>query len=133
MLIEKIRFEKRDVVMIVADFTAPTVECYAMAWLKLCNFARESSFIYKVKNDRYNKVYVWCKPQHKERVKELLTDIVYYIDGDKIVLVGKVESETKVKMGIPVYEYQSNATSNEDWKEDIESSVGFWAPVEEVW
>ena len=41
MLKEKLSIERKKAVMITADFTAPTTESYAMAWLKLCNNARE--------------------------------------------------------------------------------------------
>ena len=37
MLKEKLSIERKKAVMITADFTAPTTESYAMAWLKLCN------------------------------------------------------------------------------------------------
>ena len=40
MLKEKLSIERKKAVMITADFTAPTTESYAMAWLKLCNNAR---------------------------------------------------------------------------------------------
>lgn len=34
MLKEKLSIERKKAVMITADFTAPTTESYAMAWLK---------------------------------------------------------------------------------------------------
>lgn len=41
MLKEKLSIERKKAVMITADFTAPTTESYAMAWLRLCNNADE--------------------------------------------------------------------------------------------
>lgn len=79
MLKEKLSIERKKAVMITADFTAPTTESYAMAWLKLCNNAREyKDVIWRVENDSGNRVYVWCNPKYKETVIEFLTGIVYY-------------------------------------------------------
>lgn len=42
------------------------IEGYAMAWLKLCNNAREyNNIIWKIENDRNNNVYVWCNPDRR--------------------------------------------------------------------
>ena len=52
MLKEKLTIERKKAVMITADFTAPTTESYAMAWLKLCNNAREyKDVIWRIEND----------------------------------------------------------------------------------
>ena len=84
MLKEKLSIERKKAVMITADFTAPTTESYAMAWLRLCNNAREyKDVIWRIENDSGNKVYVWCDPKYKETVIEFLTGIVYYYQEDK--------------------------------------------------
>lgn len=92
MLKEKLSIERKKAVMITADFTAPTTESYAMAWLRLCNNAREyKDVIWRVENDSGNRVYVWCNPKYKETVIEFLTGIVYYHQEDKgPTSVGKV-------------------------------------------
>ena len=77
MLKEKLSIERKKAVMITADFTAPTTESYAMAWLKLCNNAREyKDVIWRIENDSGNKVYVWCNPKYKETVIEFLTGTI---------------------------------------------------------
>ena len=107
MLKEKLSIERKKAVMITADFTAPTTESYAMAWLKLCNNAREyKDVIWRVENDSGNRVYVWCNPKYKETVIEFLTGIVYYHQEDKgPTSVGKVIEAEDVTVGFPVYEY----------------------------
>lgn len=42
MLKEKLSIERKKAVMITADFTAPTTESYAMAWLN-CATTQEST------------------------------------------------------------------------------------------
>lgn len=41
MLKEKLVIKRKAATLITVDFTAPEIEGYAMAWLKLCNNARE--------------------------------------------------------------------------------------------
>lgn len=103
MLKEKLSIERKKAVMITADFTAPTTESYAMAWLRLCNNAREyKDVIWRIENDSGNKVYVWCDPKYKETVIEFLTGIVYYYQEDKgPTSVGKVIEVTDVTVGFP--------------------------------
>lgn len=128
MLKEKLSIERKKAVMITADFTAPTTESYAMAWLRLCNNAREyKDVIWRIENDSGNKVYVWCNPKYKETVIEFLTGIVYYYQEDKgPTSVGKVIEETDVTVGFPVYEYESTCSSHEEqWGIDIDNSIMF--------
>ena len=61
-----------------------------MAWLKLCNFARELKRIWKIENDRSNKVYVWCDPHYKDEMIDFLTGIVYFHKDGKPIPIGKV-------------------------------------------
>lgn len=68
MLKEKLVIERKAATLITVDFTAPEIVGYAMAWLKLCNVARELKRIWKIENDRSNKVYVWCDPHYKDEM-----------------------------------------------------------------
>ena len=55
MLNERLVFEKKKAAVITADFSAPEIEGYAMAWLKLCNNAREyKNIIWKKYKKRYD-------------------------------------------------------------------------------
>lgn len=135
MLKEKLSIERRKAVMITADFTAPTTESYAMAWLRLCNNAREyKDIIWRIENDSGNRVYVWCDPKYKETVIEFLTGIVYYYQEDKgPTSVGKVIEAEDVTVGFPVYEYESTCSSHEEqWGFDIDNSIMFWGAVKEI-
>lgn len=135
MLKEKLTIERKKAVMITADFTAPTTECYAMAWLKLCNNARELKDIFwKIENDRDNKVYVFCNPEYKDDVENFLTGIVYYAEEEKPILVGKVLSVEDTVVGFPVYEHESTCCfSEEQWEIDIENSIMDWGAVKEIY
>ena len=135
MLKERLSIERRDAVMITADFTAPTTEAYAMAWLSLCNNAREhKDIIWRVENDSENRVYAWCDSKHKETVSEFLTGIICYHREDKEpVLVGKVVKTDDTVVGFPVYEYESTCSSHEkQWGIDIDNSIMFWGEVKEI-
>lgn len=47
MLKEKLVIKRKAATLITVDFTAPEIVGYAMAWLKLCNVARELKRIWK--------------------------------------------------------------------------------------
>ena len=135
MLKEELTFERKRVVVIIADFSAPVIEGYAMAWLKVCNNAREyKNIIWKIENDRNNNnVYVWCNPDRKDEVIEFLTGIVEFYEGDKITPIGKVINVSEEVIGVPVYEYESTCDSNdEQWYEDIDHAISNWTAIQEV-
>ena len=135
MLKEELTFERKRVVVTIADFSAPVIEGYAMAWLKVCNNAREyKNIIWKIENDRNNNnVYVWCNPDRKDEVIEFLTGIVEFYEGDKITPIGKVINVSEEVIGVPVYEYESTCDSNdEQWYEDIDHAISNWAAIQEV-
>nr|DAG04536.1 MAG TPA: hypothetical protein [Siphoviridae sp. ctDXu9] len=46
MLKEKLVIERKAATLITVDFTAPEIVGYAMAWLKLCNNARELNVLF---------------------------------------------------------------------------------------
>lgn len=120
MLKEKLVIERKAATLITVDFTAPEIVGYAMAWLKLCNVARELKRIWKIENDRSNKVYVWCDPHYKDEIIDFLTGIVYFHKDGKPIPIGKVLDACDDTIGVPVYEYESTCDSNdEQWYEDI--------------
>ncbi len=134
MLKESMRLERKPAVLITADFSGPNVEAYAMAWLKLTNNAREyPKMIYKIWNERNSdKVYVLCDPKNKDIVEEFLDEIYYKEYDGKWWNIGKVLDSVEVEIGVPVYEYESDADINdEEWDNDIESSIMYWGKVEE--
>lgn len=134
MLKERLVFERKKAAVITADFSAPVIEGYAMAWLKLCNNAREyKNIIWKIENDRDNKVYVWCNPDRKDNVIDLLTDIVNYYKDEKVTPIGKVINVSEEVVGVPVYEYESTSEVGSDkWEDDIESAISTWIDMQEV-
>ena len=134
MLKERLVFERKKAAVITADFSAPVIEGYAMAWLKLCNNAREyKNIIWKIENDRDNKVYVWCNPDRKDNVIDLLTDIVNYYKDEKVTPIGKVINVSEEVVGVPVYEYESTSDVGSDkWEDDIESAISTWIDMQEV-
>ena len=111
MLKEKLTIERKKAVMITADFTAPTVDLYSMAWGILCFNARDhKDVIWKVERDSENKVYVWCDPKYKDVIiLEFLTGIVYYPP----VSVGKVIKTEDVIVDFPMCDYESIHSSHE--------------------
>lgn len=135
MLKEKFKFERRQGTMLVADFTAPTTEGYAMAWLRLTNIARELKSFWKIENERNtNNVYVICDPKNKEHIKELLNGIVteYVSETDTMHYIGKIVEEYDVEVGVPVYEYESTCDpDDEQWEDDMDNAVSYWINVEE--
>lgn len=133
MLKEKLVIKRKAATLITADFTAPEITGYAMAWLKLCNNARELKCIWKIENDRSNKVYVWCDPSHKDEVINFLTGIVYFHKDEKPIPIGKVLDVCDDTIGAPVYEYGSTCDSNdEQWCEDIEHAISNWMSIQDV-
>lgn len=135
MLKEELTFERKRVVVIIADFSAPVIEGYAMAWLKLCNNAREyKNIIWKIENDRNNNnVYVWCNPDRKDEVVDFLTGIVNCYKDQEVIPIGKVIDASEEVIGVPVYEYESTCDSNdEQWYEDIDYAISNWAVIQEV-
>ncbi len=134
MLNERLVFEKKKAAVITADFSAPEIEGYAMAWLKLCNNAREyKNIIWKIKNDRNNKVYVWCNPDRKDEVVDFLTGIVNCYKDEEVIPIGKVIDVSEEVIGIPVYEYESTCGCGEnEWEDDIESAISTWMDMQEV-
>lgn len=134
MLKEKLVIERKAATLITVDFTAPEIGEYAMAWLKLCNVARElKRIIWKIENDRSNKVYVWCDPGHKDEVIDFLTGIVYFHKDEKPIPIGKVLDACDDTIGVPVYEYESTCDSNdEQWYEDIDHAISNWTAIQEV-
>ena len=58
MLKEKLVIERKAATLITVDFTAPEIGGYAMAWLKLCNVARE------LKRIICTSVRRWIRPFH---------------------------------------------------------------------
>ena len=127
MLKEKLVIERKAATLITVDFTAPEIGGYAMAWLKLCNVARElKRIIWKIENDRSNKVYVWCDPGHKDEVMDFLTGIVYFHKDEKPIPIGKVLDTCDDTIGVPVYEYESTCDSND------EHAISNWTAIQEV-
>lgn len=135
MLKEKLHLERRKAVMLEIDFTGRTIEEYAMAWLKLTNNAREyNKLIWRISNTSGNTVYVICKPEAAEQVKNFCTGIVsfYSEEDDKIHSVGKVISETEITVGVPVYEWDSTCKCDDPgWEEDFDKSIHEWIAVED--
>lgn len=133
MLKERLVFERKQAAVITVDFSAPKIEGYAMAWLKLCNVARELKRIWKIENDRSNKVYVWCDPDRKDEVIEFLSGIVEFYENDDIVPIGKVIDVSEEVIGVPVYEYESTSKGGSDeWENDIDSAISTWMDMQEV-
>lgn len=133
MLKEKLVIERKAATLITVDFTAPEIVGYAMAWLKLCNVARELKRIWKIENDRSNKVYVWCDPHYKDEMIDFLTGIVYFHKDGKPIPIGKVLDACDDTIGVPVYEYESTCDSNdEQWYEDIDYAISNWTAIQEV-
>lgn len=135
MLKEELTFERKTAAVITADFSAPVIEGYAMAWLKLCNNAREyKNIIWKIENDRNNNnVYVWCNPNRKDKVVDFLTGIVNCYKDQEITPIGKVIDVSEEVIGVPVYEYETTCDSNdEQWYEDIDHAISNWAAIQEV-
>ena len=134
MLKEELTFERKRAVVITADFAAPVIEGYAMAWLKLCNNAREhKNIIWKIENDRNNKVYVWCNPDRKDEVVDFLTDIVNCYKDEEVVPIGKVIDVSEEVVGVPVYEYESTSKGGSDeWENDIDNAISNWMDMKEV-
>ena len=136
MLKEELTFERKRVVVIIADFSAPVIEGYAMAWLKLCNNAREyKNIIWKIENDRNNNnnVYVWCNPDRKDEVVDFLTGIVNCYKDQEVISIGKVIDVSEEVIGVPVYEYKTTCDSDdEQWYEDIDHAISNWAAIQEV-
>ena len=120
MLKENLTFERKRAAVIIADFSAPVIEGYAMAWLKLCNNAREyKNIIWKIENDRSNKVCVWCNPDRKDEVVNFLTGIVNCYKDQEI--------------GVPVYEYESTSKGgSNEWEDDIDYAISNWISIQEV-
>ena len=134
MLKEKLTFERKRAVVITVDFSAPKIEGYAMAWLKLCNNAREyKNIIWKIENDSSNEVYVWCNPDRKDEVVYFLTGIVDFYEDDKITPIGKVINVSEEVIGVLVYEYESTSeVGSDEWEDDIESAISTWMSIQEV-
>lgn len=136
MLTEKMRIERKEAVFINADFTAPKIEWYALAWLKLTNLAREMPDVfYKIGNVRESsEVYVICNPKRADDVKNTLDGICVFYDQktEETYYIGKVTNEQKIEIGVPVYEYDSDADlDDEEWEEDMDAAVLYWAEVDE--
>ena len=134
MLKEKIRFERKEAIMLTVDFSGP-IEGYALAWLKLTNNAREyGNMIWKIFNDKENGVYVICNPKHVDAIKEFCDGIYAYYNEreEKTYYIGKVISEDKITVGVPVYEYESTCWGDDEkWEEDMDKAVLYWLDVEE--
>lgn len=110
------------------------IEGYAMAWLKLCNNAREyNNIIWKIENDRNNNVYVWCNPDRKDEVVNFLTGIVNCYKDQEVTPIGKVIDVSEEVIGVPVYEYESTSKGDSDeWEDDIDSAISNWMSIQEV-
>lgn len=134
MLKEELTFERKRAAVITADFSAPVIEGYAMAWLKLCNNAREyKSIIWKIENDRNNNVYVWCNPNRKDEVVNFLTGIVNCYKDQEVTPIGKVIDISEEVIGVPVYEYESTSKGgSNEWENDIDSAISNWMSIQEV-
>ena len=134
MLKEELTFERKTAAVITVDFSAPKIEGYAMAWLKLCNNAREyKNIIWKIENDRNNKVYVWCNPDRKDEVVDFITGIVNCYKDEEVVPIGKVIDVSEEVIGVPVYEYESTSKGGSDeWENDINNAIPNWMSIHEV-
>lgn len=134
MLKENLTFERKRAAVIIADFSAPMTEGYAMAWLKLCNNAREyKNIIWKIENDRNNNVCVWCDPDRKDEVVNFLTGIVNCYKDQEVAPIGKVIDVSEEVIGVPVYEYESTSKGGSDeWEDDIDSAISNWMSIQEV-
>lgn len=134
MLKENLTFERKRAAVIIADFSAPVIEGYAMAWLKLCNNAREyKNIIWKIENDRNNNVCVWCDPDRKDEVVNFLTGIVNCYKDQEVTSIGKVIDVSEEVIGVPVYEYESTSKGGSDeWEDDIDSAISNWMSIKEV-
>ena len=133
MLKEKIRFERKEAVMLTVDFSG-SIENYALAWLKLTNNAREyDNMIWKISNDRGTNVYIVCNPKSVDSVKEFCEDIIasYNEKEEKVDYIGEVIDERIITVGVPIYEYESTERyDDERWEEDLDNAVYTWLPVE---
>ena len=133
MLKEKISFERKEAVMLTVDFSGK-IEDYALAWLKLTNNAREyDNMIWKISNGRDSNVYVICNPKSAEAVKDFCTGIITSYDEkeDKVNYIVKVIDERKITVGVPLYEYESTESyDDEKWEEDLDKAVYTWLDVE---
>lgn len=134
MLKENLTFERKRAAVIIADFSAPVIEGYAMAWLKLCNNAREyKNIIWKIENNRNNNVCVWCDPDRKDEVVNFLTGIVNCYKDQEVTPIGKVIDVSEEVIGVPVYEYESTSKGGSDeWEDDIDSAILNWMSIQEV-
>lgn len=134
MLKENLTFERKRATVITADFSAPVIEGYATALLKLFNNAREhKNIIWKIENDRKNKVYVWCNPDYKDEVVDFLTGIVNCYKDEEVIPIGKVIDVSEEVVGVPVYEYETTSESGSDeWENDIDSAIVNWMDMQEI-
>ena len=89
--------------------------------------------IWKIFNGRGNDVYVICNPKHVETVKEFCNGIYAYYDEkkDETCYIGKVISEDKITVGVPIYDYESKCTDDEEWENDMDKAIHKfqWLPV----
>lgn len=133
MLKEKIRFERKEAVMLTVDFSG-TVEEYTLAWLKLTNNARKySSMIWKISNYDDNNVYVICGLRDVETVKKFCTGIVSLYDKEsgEMHYIGKVIDERRITVGVPIYKCESTyMCGDERWHEDMNKAIIEWLEVE---
>jgi len=133
MLKETLSIKKEKCILLTVEFNG-TIEEYAMAWLKLTNYAREySNMIWKIQNTPKNHVYVYCNPKSAEAVKSFCTGIVsfYHEEENKLHQVGEVIAEDIITVGIPIYDYKSTANyPSEEWEKDINNVINDWMPVD---
>lgn len=132
MLKEKMTFEKKKAVLFTCDFTGP-VEGYALAYLTLINNAREyDDSILKVWNNSGSTVFVIASLKARDAARNWLNEFYRYIDRDnKIHVIGKIESEEEIEIGVPVYLYESTYKFDDPrWEEDMDKSISYWVATE---
>lgn len=102
---EKLTVRELEIAKLTFDFNSTDIKGYAMAWLKLTNLCREYNTILKIKNDRYNNVYVYCLLENVERIKNGCTEIYTYQNtSGEWESVGKFMNQEYITVGIPVYD-----------------------------
>lgn len=135
MLKERLTFERKKAILLTVEFKG-TIEEYAMAWLKLTNNAREySDMIWKIHNCSGSEVFVYCNPKSAEAVKDFCTGIVaiYNKEKDEVHYIGEVISEQEVTVGVPIYDYSSTCSLDDEmWENDMDKVINShdWMAVE---
>ena len=134
MLVESMRVEKCTGVCLVVDFGECTVQGYAMAWLKLCNAARENKdAFYSVKNNgKDNIVEVVVNPEDESWIVNFVTEIYGETVDGVYNPIGAVVGRKEVKVGTLLYDCSSTLKNFDDACVELEGQIEYWRGVQET-